>query len=167
MGTVRQIFCILLVGILPAISFGQFNKLEHSDSLFKFYKPPVINKEVNNRLEKDDAIIYFGCYFTTDTSGRVTSLKLIPFHDIGNEYGIFDSIWQNISTSIEAASRDWVFKPDLWEFKNDKVTEEKLNKRAFQRPFNGRPNYLVIFEVSGVQGSVIQKISFENYFKVL
>jgi hypothetical protein len=146
--------------------FGQFNKYEKSDTLFKCYKSPVIDRAAYERLEKDDAIIYIGCYYTTDTAGNVTSQKFIPFNDIGNKYELSDTIWRSIIVPLKIASKDWVFKPVLWEFKGDNDTETKLNKRAFQRPFNGRPTYFIIFEVSGIDGSSINKISFIKNFKI-
>lgn len=146
--------------------FGQFDKLVKSNSLFNYYKYPVIDKEVYNRLEKDDAIIYLGGYFTTDTSGRITAQKFVPFIDIGNKYELSDSIWQSIVISFATALKDWVFKPVLWEFNGDKKFETAINKIPFQRPFIGKPTYFIIFEVSGVGGSYIHKISFVDAFKI-
>lgn len=156
----KQVLSLLLATAVPFLLFGQFDKYEKSDSLFKCYKAPAIKSEVINQLEKDDANIYIGCYFTTDTAGKITSQKFVPFNDIGNKYLPSDSIWHSIIASLTAASRDWVFKPILWEFKGDKDAEKKLNKKAFQRPFNGKPNYFIIFEVSGIDVSFLHKISF-------
>lgn len=146
--------------------FGQFNKYEKSDTLFKCYKSPVINKATYERLEKDDAIIYVGCYYTTDTSGKVISQKFIPFPEVGNKYEPADSIWQSVITSFTIASKSWTFKPILWDFKGDKKAEAEVNKNPFQRPFTGRPRYFIIFEVSGIQSTSIDKISFIKDFKI-
>lgn len=163
----RQILYVLFVATLPYVSFGQFNKFEKSDSLFKCYKSPVIDSKVYRRLEKDDAIIYIGCYYTTDTTGRVTAQKFMPFSDVGNSYELSDSIWQAVIASLSTASKDWVFKPILWEFKGDMKAEEDINKNPFQRPFTGRPRYFMIVEISGVYGgSSIDKISFIKDFKI-
>jgi hypothetical protein len=167
MKIMRQILSVLLIVTLPCLSFGQFNKLEKSDSLFKCYKSPVIDSKVYRQLEKDDAIIYIGCYYTTDTTGKVTSQKFIPFNDIGNKYEPSDSIWQSVITALSNASKGWVFKPILWEFKKHKKAEADVNKNPFQRPFTGRPRYFIIVEISGVQeGSSIDKISFIKDFKI-
>lgn len=146
--------------------FGQFNKYENPDTLFKCYKSPVIDRATYSRLEKDDAIVYIGCYFTTDTVGKVVSQKFVSFNDIGNKYPPSDSIWQSIIASLTMASKNWVFNPILWEFKDDKKAASTLNKKAFQRPFNGKPSYFIIFEVSGIDGSSIHKISFVKNFKI-
>jgi hypothetical protein len=158
--SMKRILVLLLATSAPFLLFGQFSKYEKSDSLFKCYKAPDIKRTVFNQLEKDDAIIYIGCYYTTDTAGKITSQKFVPFNDIGNKYLSSDSIWQSIITSLTAASKNWIFKPILWEFNGDEKAETKLNKRAFQRPYNGRPNYFIIFEVSGIDVSFIHKISF-------
>lgn len=163
----KQILRVLFVVAFPSLSFGQFSKLEKSDSIFKRYKSPAIDSNIYKQLEKDDAIIYIGCYYTTDTSGKVTSQKFIPFNNVGNKYEPSDSIWQAVITSIAIASKDWTFNPILWEFKGDKKAEVDIDKNPFQRPFTGRPRYFLIVEISGVKGgSSIDKISFIKDFKI-
>lgn len=155
----KQLLVLLSIAI-PFISVGQFDKYQKADSLFKFYRSPVIDNNIYNRLEKDDAVLYVGCYYTTDTAGKVITQKFIPLIDIGNRYKSYDSIWHSVITSITLASKEWLFNPILWEFQEDKKVSVAINQVAFQRPFTGRPRYFPIMEISGVQGLVaIDKIS--------
>lgn len=162
----KFILSILMFVSCSSLSFGQFNKYEKSDTLFKCYKVPIIDKSIYEQLEKDDAILYVGCYFKTDTSGNIISHKFIPFFEVGNMYKPEDTIWQSIFASLITASTSWIFKPSLWSFKKDKKLEADVNKNPMQRPFTGRSRYFIIFEVSGIQGTSIDKISFINDFKI-
>jgi hypothetical protein len=161
----RTYLYLILNIIAPYVALGQFDKLVASGKSFKHFKPPLVDARIYNRLEEDDAIIYIGCYFTTDTAGKIVSSNFIPFNGVGNKFSSSDSIWSSVVASLSKACKEWIFKPVLWEL-NDKAAEVQLNKKAFQRPFNGKPNYFIIYEMSGIKGSVIQKISFENNFKV-
>ncbi|WP_205514708.1 hypothetical protein [Longitalea arenae] len=158
---------LIIVIFFPILTFGQFNKYEHPDKLFKNYKSPVIDSKIYDRLETDDAIVYFGCYFTTDTAGIITSEKYIPLSGIGNDYALSDSVWQALINAITTASKKWVFKPILWKLNGDKKAEVNINHKPFQRPFTGRPRYFMIVEISGVPGvSSIDKISFIKNFTI-
>jgi len=163
----RQLLSLLIIIIVPFLASGQFNKFEESDSLFKRYKSPVIDSKIYDRLEDDDAVIYIGCYYTTDTAGKITSQKFVPFNEIGNNYEPSDRIWQSVITALTDASMYWVFKPILWKF-DDKKAEADINKLPFQRPFTGRPKYFMIAEISGLrEGSLINKISFIKAYKLI
>lgn len=155
---VRLIFASCLLN-------AQTGRFEVSDSLFKNYKTPVIERKVFNRLQKDDAIIYVGGFFSTDTAGNIVTRKFIPFLEVGNNYLLSDSVWNSVTSSLMKASKEWIFKPILWSFEKHS-SEEKLNKKAFQRPYNGRPNYFIIFEVSGIEMSLVHKVSFIKSFKL-
>lgn len=165
--SMNQTLYFIAVTLIPIMTFGQFNKYEHPDSLFKQYKSPVIESKIYDRLEADDAIVYLGCYYTTDTAGRIITEKYIPLNDIGNSYALSDSIWQALINSIRTASKKWVFKPILWALNGDMKTEIDINCNPFQRPFTGRPRYFMIVEISGVSGlSSIDKISYIKYFTI-
>jgi hypothetical protein len=165
--SINQLLCLIVITFVPILTFGQFNKYEHPDSLFKHYKSPVIDSKIFDRLETDDAIVYLGCYYTTDTAGRITTEKYIPLNGIGNSYALSDNIWQALINSIRTASKKWIFKPILWELKGDTKKEIDINHKPFQRPFTGRPRYFMIVEISGVPGvSSIDKISFIKNFAI-
>lgn len=163
---IMKTYLYLMLNIIaPVIAFGQFDKFMESERVFKHYKGPVIDANVYNRVVEDDAIIYIGCYFATDTAGKIVSSNFIPFTGVGNKFNSSDSIWNSVVTAISKASKEWIFKPVLWVL-NNKATEVQLNKKPFQRPFNGKTNYFIIYEISGINGSAIHKISFENHFSV-
>lgn len=150
---------VILIIICPYSLFGQFNIFEKPDSIFKYFKAPIVEKAIYDRLVKDDAVLNIGCYLQTDTSGRIASKSFFPFLGIGNDYKIEDSIWHSVSKSIDTASDTWLLKPSLWNI-------DEIDKNPIQRPFTGRPRYFIIFEVSGIQISSIDKISFIKDFLI-
>jgi len=162
----NMIVAITLFIHFSPIASAQFNKYEKSDSIFKYFKAPVVDKRIYERLENDDAIAYLTCYIMTDTSGKVISQRILPIYNVGNSYKTNDTLWKSISESISTASKNWILKIYEWQFENDKALEIKVNKSAYQRPFGGKPRYLLIFEISGINGTSIDKIGFINGFEI-
>lgn len=156
---------ILFISFSP-IAKAQFNKYEKSDTIFKSYKAPIVDRKIYERLERDDAIAYFTCYIMTDTSGKVSSQRVLPLYNVGNGYNANDTLWESISEAIRTASKHWVLKLYTWQFEGDKTLEISVNKSPFQRPFGGKPRYLLIFEISGINSTSIDKIGFINSFQI-
>jgi len=161
----------LMLGLLfflgqRSFVIAQFGKYEPKDSLFTRYSPPAIGKGVYDRLENDGAAVYFACYFQTDTSGKISSRQVQPLYRVGNRYRRKDSIWSLLSNALTRASGEWAFRILSWDLGTEKDLEKRIDKKPSQRPFGGTPRWLIIYEISGITGSIVDKISYVNDFVI-
>jgi len=145
---------------------AQYSRYEKPDTLFSRYAEPIVSKHVYDRLENDGAVIYFACYFQTDTAGKIASRQLQPLYQVGNRYRRQDSVFSVLAAAIAKASASWAFRILTWRLEKDTATEKLLNSNPAQRPFGGMVRWLIIYEFSGTSGGAIDKISFVKEFAV-